>query len=110
MTMPSIPSFLKRAKGESKGFTKPRAPRRRKLKLPPIPKSWKDAEKVRVRAYTGWPNSDRKWFPCGYRSVLVKRPKTSRGKVVRVREFPCYNTKLYTVNREIFERSVIKEN
>ena len=104
MTMPSIPSFLKRAKGESKGFTKPSAPRRRKLKLPPIPKSWKDAEKVRVSAYS-FPGN----FPCGHRSVLVKRPKTRRGKVVRVREYPCWNSKVYRVAREIFERSVIKE-
>ena len=100
-----IPSFLKRAKGESKGFTKPRAPRRYKLQLPPIPKNWKDAEKVRVSAYS-FPGN----FPCGQRSVLVKRPKTSRGKVVRVREFPCYNSKVYRVARDIFEHSVIKES
>lgn len=97
--MPPMPKFLKRIKGEI--VSMPRAPRRPKLKLPPVPKSWKNARKVRVLA-DAFPGK----FPCGYRTVLAKYPKTSRGKIVQVREFPCYSSKVTKVARDVFERAV----
>jgi len=138
MTMPSIPSFLKRAKGQSKGSTKPRAPRRRKfkctLKQVATPKAWTGAKCYRIRVGKGWPAR----FPGGERNVIVKPVKSTKWVYLKEATSPhgywasvyekctdeksrlCGQPVLQTKKRGIkpqikvpvavFERSVIKES
>ena len=99
-----IPPFLKRSKSDAPKSIRRTRKKRIKVSVPKPPKSWRHAEKVRVKVAGGWPPA----YPIGNRSCLVLRGKTKRGKFVRVREWPCYSATTYKVDREVFERSVIK--
>ena len=137
MTMPAIPSFLKRAKGESKGFSKTSSTRRPKMKSPlkqvATPKAWIGAKVYRVRCGKGWSAK----FPGGERNVIVKPVKSTQWVYVKEAVYPhgywasvyekCTDEKsrfygqpvLQTKKRgvkpqrkvsiAVFERSVIKE-
>ena len=103
--VPLIPEFLRATNRTDAPSSIRRRVRRKRIKidLPKLPKSWRGADKVRVRAYTNWPPS----FPAGHRSVLVLRGKTNRGKFVRVREWGSHQCRVWKVRRDVFERSII---